>query len=473
MTTHVFVGPTIAEQTVSDRLPAAIVHPPVRHGDLLALALQPGDVVAIIDGVFFRTGAIRHKELLHLLQSGVEVWGASSMGALRAAELDVFGMRGVGSVYDLYANGVITADDEVAVMHADADSGYRTTNEALVTVRQAAQRAREREILTLEEEQSLLRAAKGLFFADRTYPRVIESARSAGLSANAAAGFADYVATASEDVKRQDAELLLDELRHRLADSEARSDSVPPQRPKTATRQVPRMEMTSFLLRWMRATPHGSVDGVAVSDMAALTACQLFADDYPGFHYRAVLRELVRGELGAAAPDDEDDLAVWEHLACKAAARRGLIVEGASEVPDTLHAWVGETPRDGAVEPVIARALVRSYRWAPNVRPVEPLVDALAGTDAWTMGQRQAARATRLNEQIAAMKPSFNVHYISDEKLQGWLKERWGTTKLRFSMLDRGFASNTDLRARAAEFLALDSLQGVPSFSLGVSDPAR
>lgn len=468
MSVHVFVGPTIPAQTVRDRLPGAHVHPPVRHGDLLALPLQPGDAVAIVDGVFLRTGAIRHKELLHVMQEGVDVWGASSMGALRAAELDVFGMRGIGHVYDLYAGAVVTADDEVAVMHAEVDAGYRAMNEALVSVRVAARRARERDVLTAAEEELLVSAARRMFFADRTYPRIIESARAQGLPPDAAAGFSEYVANAAVDVKREDAELLLDELGPSLADPAARPRQAEP--PAVAHRAVPRMEMTSFLLRWIRSAPKAIVDGEFISDVATLTACQLFAADYPALHYAVLLRELVQGELGTSAAPGDDDLAAWELLACKAAARRGLITIDAREIPESFVAWVSEAEREGPVQQAIARGLVRSLRWVPNVRLVEPLVDALAGTEAWRTARCQVARALQVNAQIAVMKPSFNAYYISDAKLHAWLLKRWQTTDLWYAMQDRGFSSEADLRGRAAEFLALDSLQGVPAFSVNASD---
>ena len=38
------------------------------------------------------------------------------MGALRASELDDFGMIGVGRVYHDYSKGVIESDDDVAVV---------------------------------------------------------------------------------------------------------------------------------------------------------------------------------------------------------------------------------------------------------------------------------------------------------------------------------------------------------------------
>ena len=47
------------------------------------------------------------------------------MGALRAAELHVFGMVGVGRVFELFRDGLLEDDDEVAVAHGPADSGYQ------------------------------------------------------------------------------------------------------------------------------------------------------------------------------------------------------------------------------------------------------------------------------------------------------------------------------------------------------------
>ena len=43
-----------------------------------------------------------HREILAAVRKGVRVVGASSMGALRAAEMDTLGMTGIGEVYRMY-----------------------------------------------------------------------------------------------------------------------------------------------------------------------------------------------------------------------------------------------------------------------------------------------------------------------------------------------------------------------------------
>jgi len=79
--------------------------PPARRGDVLAAARDGADIICLIDGVFFQDSSVAHKEILEALQMGVRVIGASSMGALRAAEMDVYGMEGVGEIYRAYRSG--------------------------------------------------------------------------------------------------------------------------------------------------------------------------------------------------------------------------------------------------------------------------------------------------------------------------------------------------------------------------------
>lgn len=79
----------------------------------------------------------------------------SSRGALRAAELWQFGMRGVGEVFRLYRDGVITGNDEVAVVHGPVDDGSPLLSEPLVKIRTAVSAAIEAGAVTADEAQAL------------------------------------------------------------------------------------------------------------------------------------------------------------------------------------------------------------------------------------------------------------------------------------------------------------------------------
>ncbi|PBC84323.1 MULTISPECIES: TfuA-like protein [unclassified Streptomyces] len=122
MAVHVFVGPSCPEPLVRQSHPGFVLHGPVKHGDLFSAALAEGDVVVIVDGIYHHRLALRHKEILDVLARGIAVIGAASIGALRAAELDGFGMIGVGRVHRWYRTGVFEGDDAVSVAHSETGS---------------------------------------------------------------------------------------------------------------------------------------------------------------------------------------------------------------------------------------------------------------------------------------------------------------------------------------------------------------
>src|SRR5262245_64197472 len=102
MTIVIFCGPTLRAE---ERAPDAdfLFLPPVRQGDLYqAVVKENPRAIGIIDGYFDGVPAVWHKEILWALTNGIPVFGASSMGALRAAEMHVFGMRGVGWIFEAY-----------------------------------------------------------------------------------------------------------------------------------------------------------------------------------------------------------------------------------------------------------------------------------------------------------------------------------------------------------------------------------
>jgi hypothetical protein len=100
-----FSGPTLPPREAEARLDALCL-PPARQGDIWrAVRAHRPAAIGLIDGVFLDAPAVWHREILWALSEGVHVFGAASMGALRAAELDGFGMRGVGRIYAAYRNG--------------------------------------------------------------------------------------------------------------------------------------------------------------------------------------------------------------------------------------------------------------------------------------------------------------------------------------------------------------------------------
>ena len=61
---------------------------------------------------------------MHLLARGTRVIGGASLGALRAVELERFGMAGIGGIFHAYRSGAMVRDDAVMLVHAPAELGY-------------------------------------------------------------------------------------------------------------------------------------------------------------------------------------------------------------------------------------------------------------------------------------------------------------------------------------------------------------
>ena len=176
---------------------------PIKRGDLnLAIKKHP-DIIGIIDGVFHQNSAVGHKEILNAINSGIDVFGASSMGALRASELDTLGMTGIGYCYQQYASGAIDSDDEVAVM-LDSES-LEALSVPLINMRYIFDNATSENIITKKEKDELLSNAKKTYYPKRNYSLVLNESN---LDDDKKGLLINFIRE-SEDIKKEDAKLLL------------------------------------------------------------------------------------------------------------------------------------------------------------------------------------------------------------------------------------------------------------------------
>jgi Uncharacterized conserved protein len=173
--TIVFFGPSIAAPEVRG-LVAASHAPPVRRGDLAALD-DDYEVVVILDGEFGQNLSVSPKEILAVLGSGKTVIGASSMGAVRASELDRCGMIGVGWVYDRFRKSAVRNDADVALVYSPFD--FKPMTVPMVDLEYWMEMASAAGLIAGRERAALLKAARGIFFADRTTDRLTEALRRA------------------------------------------------------------------------------------------------------------------------------------------------------------------------------------------------------------------------------------------------------------------------------------------------------
>jgi hypothetical protein len=197
----VFLGPSLDKKEAEQILSATYL-PPAKRGDLLAAAANGSTIICLIDGVFHQESAVAHREILSALKQGIRVIGASSMGALRAAEMDTLGMEGVGEIYRMYKSGELVSDDEVALIF-DPVTGA-ALSEPLINIRFTLKKARENGIIDTQAHDGLLAAARSLFYPQRTYSRIVAVA-GGKINPKMSEKFLSWVKTGSCDQKRTDA----------------------------------------------------------------------------------------------------------------------------------------------------------------------------------------------------------------------------------------------------------------------------
>jgi ribosomal protein S12 methylthiotransferase accessory factor len=201
-----FVGPCLPELQHGAH-PWGLAAPPVRRGDLPSWLLRGHRKFAIIDGEFGQARSVSVVEIREALQLGAQVVGASSMGALRAAEAGTLGMQGVGWVYERYASGAIESDEEVALTF-DPDANYRALTVPLVNLRWAVEHADTDLALTPADAIEFLGIAGAIDYRERSWRRLLRA------SAGASAPIQAFLAWAAQhpeavDRKRMDAQELM------------------------------------------------------------------------------------------------------------------------------------------------------------------------------------------------------------------------------------------------------------------------
>lgn len=429
MRSYLFAGPTLPDAAELTRAHDVEVRPPIAAGDLFRLSPSRGDRVGIIDGYFHQQRSIPHKEILNFLKDGVQVLGAASMGALRAAELHRFGMRGIGAIYDDFVHGRIDADDEVAVLHGPQESGYRAMSEALVNIRATLQEAERIGLLTAAQRKWLIDQQAGIHYPERSLRRVLAAAGEL-LPDDALDALADFCKRETINRKRLDALALIEEL---LA--ERTEDPLPPGP----------IARTLFLYSWQLAT--ATAGPGEPTDLAALRALQILAPDYPA-RYRLLVLNWLAARCHAGCGTSQVTPAE------KAAVQHGVHA-GRYALPrdeqdlDCFGGWLSPREQGLAWQERAVRYLVRSFRIAPGV--VYDELPLHAFSHALPTGRKMASLADQVNAKASEINAAFDVSALNAAKIRALLAARWGcpADDLEFAAMDRGFDSLADAVAGA------------------------
>jgi len=212
----VFVGPSLppAYQPAD---PAFEWRSPVKQGEVYRAALTRPAIIGIVDGYFEVTPTVWHKEILWAMAQGIHVYGSASIGALRAAELYPFGMRGVGRIFAAYHDGVLCDDDEVAMLHGPEELGYPAVTEAMVNIRATLERAAAAGVLDGWLVARLTEIGKALFYKERSWEAILQLAAGRGLQSIQLDGFEAWLCSERVNQKAADAMEMIASIRKHLA----------------------------------------------------------------------------------------------------------------------------------------------------------------------------------------------------------------------------------------------------------------
>jgi hypothetical protein len=212
----IFAGPSLPP-AARPTDPALEWCPPVKQGEVYESALTRPAIIGIIDGYFEVTPTVWHKEILWAMAQGIHVYGSASIGALRAAELHQFGMKGVGRIFAAYRDGILIDDDEVAVLHGPQELGYPAVTEAMVNIRATLDEAVAKGMLNPWLVAELTDIGKALSYKERSWDAILRVASGCRLPSTPVNDLRAWLPTRQIDQKRVDALEMIAAIRAHLA----------------------------------------------------------------------------------------------------------------------------------------------------------------------------------------------------------------------------------------------------------------
>ncbi|KAF3997024.1 TfuA-like protein [Glaciimonas immobilis] len=174
----VFLGPSFDFVEAQNYLKANFI-PPAKRGDFRKFCLDSHTVVVLIDGEMIFGAPPSPQELLDVMASGVHLFGAASLGALRGVELRDYGFKASGWVYEEYLSGRVKHDDELlSILHPET---FLPLTVPLINIRYALSLMTSRYFLSVNSAQKFLGGCREIFFEDRTEQEIKRLGLSLGL----------------------------------------------------------------------------------------------------------------------------------------------------------------------------------------------------------------------------------------------------------------------------------------------------
>ena len=405
MNVCIFTGPTISAAEAARELDA-LYFPPAAEGDVYRASLDRPQVIGIIDGYFQDVPTVRLKEILWAMSRGIHVFGSASMGALRATELEAFGMEGVGRVFEFYRDGILEDDDEVAIAHGPADLGFPPLSEAMVNIRQTLRKAELDQVISPDVGTALEQMAKRLFYPERSYAGLLRRASESGLPGPELARLRNWLPEGRVNQKRADAVAMLRLIGRRLA------EGLKPKRVSFSFEHTAMWESVLRQDRDLRTDREGESGGVPVELL--LDELRLKGDEYQEALLLALERFFAIREADRLGLNITNEARGEAQMAFQ--RERGL--QGAPK----LEQWMKENGLDhNDFEALrVDEARVRTVHERVRLMSSSRMPDQLRLSGDYPRLLKRAAQKQRLLESFGFKNLSLEKAGVTEEELLRW-----------------------------------------------------
>jgi hypothetical protein len=273
----VYLGPSLPLEQARELLDARFL-PPVQLGDIYKLLSTSIETIVIIDGLFDGATPVWHREILAALEAGITVIGATSMGALRAAEMHQYGMLGHGTIFEWFRDGELDGDDEVALIHGVEELGYLKLSEPLVNIRYNLANAAAAGVISQALCDSLINECKKQYFGDRKLIELYKSCERLGYDAGP---LKSYLSDHYVDLKQQDARSVLMQANALATQHNPRAEGWYQRKPRFGTMMHGLELARSAIFK---------LDGSAIDALDVIAAIQESAEEFEGYKLAAIER---------------------------------------------------------------------------------------------------------------------------------------------------------------------------------------
>jgi hypothetical protein len=449
MSLAVFLGPSLPRRD-AEAIVAADYRPPVRQGDIYRLVSQARpEAIAVIDGYFQEVPSVWHKEILWALDQGVAVYGASSMGALRAAELHRHGMIGVGKVFEAYSSGTYRPyegepfedDDEVAVIHGPAELSYPALSDAMVDLRETLAAAAAAGVIDIALRDALVAAFKRRFYRDRRFDALPAVLAELDVAPEVAEHLVGWLEQGRVYQKQADARALLQVLAEGGLEAPPAAESFV-------------FERTTL---WAQFVEHSAEAAAGVSKAEQRVLDELRLDPMLAAALRTVaaLRHQLQAEAPLPAPDDAARRGALDRLR----RRHGLWSRQA------LDAWARDCDLDRAG---LNRLLDYEATVEASVQAAGPaldlaLLDVLRSEDRYrSLAERALDKAHRLTDAPVTAPSAQSSGPLLDWYFEGCLRRGVPDDLARYAA-ELGFGGVKELLGTLARERAYVAKGGAPA----------